>query len=159
MIKRIDNLLEILSKWGIVVSIALMLGLTLTTIILRWFEVSLLWVDPMVRHLVFLAAFLGGSLATSSRNHIKIDVIARFLEKRKDTAALWLDRIITLITLVATLTLTYSSFKLSVIEFEFGHTVFFNIHSGYLISIIPFGMVLISLRLLLRFLLTFSRGS
>ena len=159
MIKTIDNALENISKWGTVLCVLLMLLLTVMNIVLRWFEVSLLWVEPLVRHLVFIAAFFGGSLATSHNHHIKIDLLARVLEHSKNEALkLWLERLLLLVTLIATSVLCYSSINLSKVEFEFGKEVFFNIHSGYLVSIIPFGMGLISLRLLFRILLSFGKA-
>lgn len=155
MIKALDHLLDQSSKWGIVFCIIIMLLLTIMNIVLRWFEVSIHWVEPLVRHLVFVAAFLGGSLATGERHHIKIDVLSRLLEK-KENANKIIDRVVTIITLIATVTLASASMDLAKIEFEFGKEVFLNIHSGYLISIIPFGMILISLRLIFRFLMSFQ---
>ncbi len=153
MIKSIDQILDFFSKWGIVFCVLSMLLLTVMNITLRWFEVSLHWVEPAVRHLVFIAAFLGGSLATGERHHIKIDILARILEKKKK-ANFYIDLIVTAITLIATITLTVASRDLAVIEFEFGKEVFLGIHSGFLLSIIPFGMGLISMRLILRFFLS-----
>ncbi|MFT6632163.1 MAG: TRAP-type C4-dicarboxylate transport system permease small subunit [Bacteriovoracaceae bacterium] len=153
--KTFDHFLDQSSKWGIVFCVFVMLILTVMNIVLRWFEVSIHWVEPAVRHLVFIAAFLGGSLATGARHHIKIDIISRLLEKKKN-AQKYIDQIVTILTLVATILLTYSSTNLVKVEFEFGKEVFLNIHSGYLISIIPFGMGLISIRLLLRFLMSFG---
>ena len=36
--------------------------LSVTNIFLRWFDMTIYWVEPLVRHLVFLSAFLGGYL-------------------------------------------------------------------------------------------------
>lgn len=155
MIRTLDHFLDQSSKWGIVFCVFVMLILTVMNIVLRWFEVSIHWVEPAVRHLVFIAAFLGGSLATGARHHIKIDIISRLLEKKKK-AQKYIDQVVTIITLVATILLTYASINLVKVEFEFGKETFLNIHSGYLISIIPFGMGLISIRLLLRFLMSFG---
>jgi len=107
---------------------------------------------------VFLAAFLGGSLATGNRHHIKIDILSRILEKSDNKQmAEYIDKLITLVTLTATVVLTIASINLTKVEFEFGKEVFLGVHSGFLIGIIPFGMGLISMRLILRFLLSFSK--
>jgi TRAP-type C4-dicarboxylate transport system permease small subunit len=156
MIKAFDHLLDQSSKWGIVFCVFVMLILTIMNIVLRWFEVSIHWVEPTVRHLVFIAAFLGGSLATGARHHIKIDVVSRLLEKKKNVQK-YIDQIVTIGTLIATVLLTNASIDLAKMEFEFGKEVFLNIHSGYLISIIPFGMGLISIRLVLRLLMSFQK--
>lgn len=159
MIKSFDDFLQSFSKWGVTLCVALMLSLTILNIALRWFEISILWIEPLVRHLVFLAAFFGGSLATGDNQHIKIDIVSRFLEKAdKPLLSKWLEVLITLVAFTAAVTLVVSSVNLSLVEFEYGKKEFLNIHSGFLVSIIPFGMSLISLRLFLRVLLfTFKK--
>lgn len=154
MIKRIDQFLDDLSKWGVSLCIVIMLCLTLINIVLRWFETSVLWIEPLVRHIVFIAAFLGGSLATGAKHHIKIDLMARILEASKNyRLKLILEKVVGVATLIAVMTLTYASMNLASIEFEFGHKSFLNIHSGYLLSIIPAGMALISVRVFLNLLM------
>jgi TRAP-type C4-dicarboxylate transport system permease small subunit len=154
MIKRFDNFLHEFSKWGVTICVVFMLTLTILNIVLRWFEVSILWIEPLVRHLVFLGAFFGGSLATGERHHIKIDILSRLLEKFDKKVLLeWVEIFLTLVTLTATIVILIGSIDLSKIEFEFGKHSFLDIHSGYLVSIIPAGMALISLRLVMRFLI------
>lgn len=160
MIQKLDDILHTFSKWGVTLCVFLMLSLTLLNISLRWFEVSFLWIEPLVRHLVFIAAFLGGSLATGEKHHIKIDVLSRLLEKfEKKRLIELLDIVITLVTFVAAVTLLNASIDLSQVEFEYGKEEFLNIHSGYLVSIIPAGMALISMRLLMRFILLVKKGA
>ena len=57
-----------------------MLLLSVINIFLRWGEMTPYWVEPLVRHLVFLSAPLGGVIATGRRNHIGIDILQRWLE-------------------------------------------------------------------------------
>ena len=57
-----------------------MLFFSVLTILLRWFGQSLEFVEPFVRHLVFLSTFLGGVLATGRGTHIGIDIIGKLLE-------------------------------------------------------------------------------
>lgn len=158
MIEKIDQLLDLLSKWLLVLCVFLMLFLTLFNITLRWFEISILWIEPLVRHIVFLATFLGGSLATGNNQHIKIDLFAKFLEKRKDKRiSILVDQIVTLVTFIAACVLVYSAYLFTLVEFEYGKESFLNIHSGYLVSIIVYGMLLIAMRLFLKFLMGFRR--
>ena len=49
-----------------------------------------------------------------------------------------------------TVLVTGSGIGLGKVEFEFGKPAFLGIHSGYLVSLIPFGAGLIMLRLILR---------
>lgn len=149
MIKRLDSWLEKIAKIAIVLCVFSMLFFSVLSIVLRWFEVSLLWIEPLVRHLVFLAAFIGGSLATGSNQHIKIDLMARILEKvEKPFVKKLLDVFILATTLLACAILVKASYELALIEFEHGKLEFLEIHSGYLLSIIPVGMSFISLRVL-----------
>ena len=149
MIKKIDGWLENIAKISIVICVFGMLSLSVLSIVLRWFEVSLLWIEPLVRHLVFLAAFIGGSLATGAGQHIKIDLLARLLEKIEKPFLKKIVELITLaLTLLACLILVKASYSLAAIEFEYGKPQFLGIHSGYLLSIIPVGMGFICLRVL-----------
>lgn len=158
MIKKLDNLLDKISFVSIVICVAGMLLLTVLNIVLRWFNTTILWIDPLVRHLVFLSAFLGGVLATGKDNHIRIDLIGKVLEKfKKDKLSLWIDRIVHIVAMIATFLLTKAGLDFAKMELEFGKIAFLGIHSGALTAIIPVGMGLIFLRYLLRFLLTFSK--
>ena len=149
MIKKLDLWLENIAKVAIVICVFSMLFLSVLSIVLRWFEVSLLWIEPLVRHLVFLAAFIGGSLATGANQHIKIDLLSRLLEKIEKPLLKKLVDLTTLtLTLVACVILVKASYDLAVVEFEYGKKEFLGIHSGYLLSIIPAGMGFISLRVL-----------
>lgn len=158
MIKKLDNLLEKFSFYSIIICVAGMLLLTVLNIFLRWFNTSILWIDPLVRHLLFLSAFLGGVLATGQDKHIRIDLIGKILEKyAKGNLSLWIDRLIYIIAMIATFLLAKAGLDFTKIELKFGKMAFLGIHSGVLTAIIPFGMGLIFLRYLFRFLLTFNK--
>lgn len=158
MIKKLDDLLDKISFYSIILCVSGMLLLTVLNIILRWFNTTILWIDPLVRHLVFLSAFLGGVLATGTDKHIRIDIIGKILEKyAKGNFSLWLDRVIYFIAMIATLLLAKAGLDFTNMELEFGKVAFLGIHSGVLTSIIPVGMGLIFLRYFLRLLLTFER--
>jgi len=156
-VKFLDNYLEKLTKFLLVVSMLLMLGLSITTIIARWMGTSFLWIDPLVRHLVFLSAFLGGALATGYEKHIGIDVVTKILEtKQKKQALLVLKRTISLISCIATFWLVCVSTDLVLILMQYGKVVMFGITEPVLMTIIPFGFFIISFRFLAVFLRSFS---
>lgn len=158
MIKKIDNFIDKISFYCIVVAVMTMLLLTVLNIVLRWFNTSILWVDPLVRHLVFLSAFLGGSLATGRDNHIRIDIVSKVFERfNKPGLKILVDRLVLLVTLIATILLAKAGYDFTKMELEFGKEIFLGIHSGTMVGIIPFGMGLIALRYLLRLLLTFTK--
>jgi TRAP-type C4-dicarboxylate transport system permease small subunit len=150
-LEKFDSSLHEFSKWGVILCIGLMLSLSILNIVLRWFGHSILWIEPLVRHLVFLAAFLGGSLATGENQHIRIDLLSKIAEKLNSGIVLFfLEKITIIASLVATIILTRAAYDLVIIEAEFGKVEFLGLHSSYLIGIIPFGMGLISLRFFLR---------
>lgn len=154
MIQKFDQVLDSIAKWGVLICIGLMLVLSLVNISLRWFENSVLWIEPLVRHLVFLAAFFGGAIATGEGQHIKIDLLSKLLDKTNNKVAQFIvERIVLVACLVATLVLTKAGYDLVLVEKEYGHEVFLGIHSAYLIAIIPFGMGFISLRFFLNLFL------
>lgn len=149
-----DQILERLSRWGLITSLFLILGLAVLSILLRWLGMSPLWLEPLVRHLVFASAFLGGSLATSKGVHIKVDLLTHFVEKSRSKILRWLHtNLISLFCFLTTLGLLKSALDFYAVEKEFGSPAFLEIHSSYLVGIIPVGIGLICLRFLNRLLL------
>src|SRR5690606_7972714 len=155
--RLIDQAIEKFSAYLLIVAVALMLSLSVFAIVLRWFETSILWIEPFVRHLVFLSTFLGGVIATGRGTHIAIDVLAKKIEHDGPT---WLknlnQRVLNLAASVAIVWLVKASWDFTKIELEYGREVFWNIHSGVLVGIIPFGLSLIAYRFFYRFLVSFK---
>jgi TRAP-type C4-dicarboxylate transport system permease small subunit len=142
-----DDLLERVSRYGLVASLFMILGLSVFAIVLRWLGSSLMWIEPLVRHLVFLSAFLGGSLATSKNVHIKVDILTKLLERSHSKIIHWIHKnLVTLFCLIVCVVLTKSGWDFYLVEKEFGAPGFLQIHSAYLVGIIPVGMGLIALR-------------
>lgn len=142
-----DNILEKISRIGLVACLFIILGLAVFAIVLRWLGSSMMWIEPVLRHLVFLSAFLGGSLATSKNVHIKVDLLTKIVELSKSKIIHWIHRnFISLFCFVVCLTLVKSGWDFFLVEKEFGAPGFLFIHSAYLVFIIPFGMGLITLR-------------
>ena len=113
MISKFDQYLDNISKWGVITCIALMLSLSIVNIVLRQLGTTFIWIEPFVRHLVFLATFFGGALATGSSEHIKIDIVSRVLEKSKHTFLKnWIERLVLLVTLIEVRILLSSSIDL-----------------------------------------------
>lgn len=147
LIHVFDDVLERLSRWGIVAGLFLILFMAVLSIVLRWFGQSLMWLEPMIRHLVFLIAFLGGSLATSKNVHIRIDMLTKLIEVSQSKILKWLHHnLISLFCLITCVFLMKSAYDFFQVEREFGSPAFLEIHSSWLVGIIPFGMGLIALR-------------
>jgi TRAP-type C4-dicarboxylate transport system permease small subunit len=117
-----------------------------------------MWIDPLVRHLVFLATFLGGAVATGRGTHIAIDLVSKILEvKEWHHIQVWISRIIYLFSSLILIWLFKASIDFTKVEFEFAKIEFLGISSGYLVAIIPFGVILISFRFFVLFLKSFSK--
>lgn len=151
MIEAIEQKIDQSLKMVLVLCVASMLFLSLGTIVLRWVEQTVLWIEPLVRHLVFLLGFIGGALAIGKRQHIKIDFISKYMEmKDRKKTMLRLDIILSIVTFITLFYLMKSGIDFSKVEFEYGKAEFLKIHSGFLVSIIPFGFSVIMMRLALR---------
>jgi TRAP-type C4-dicarboxylate transport system permease small subunit len=134
----------------LVLSMLALLLFSLLTMIFRWTQVSALWVDPLVRHLVFLNIFLGGIIACHKGQHIGIDIAGKLLEGkgREKLRKVWLV-LIALISALGSFALSYSGYLYFVMEQEYGQASALGIHSAFLVAIIPSGFFLIGLRFFL----------
>lgn len=154
LVTLFDDLLERFSRWGLILCLFGILLLSVGAIVLRWAGKSFMWPEPLVRHLVFLSAFLGGSLATRKGVHIKVDLLTRLVEKSSSKLLAWLHR--NLISLFCCVTLAYllrASWDFYLTEREYGSPAFLEIHSSWLVFIIPFGIGLILLRFINQLIL------
>ena len=157
-LRILDKTIEKCSIAALVVSIFLMLFLNLLGIVLRWLGTSLLWIDPLTRHLVLASAFLGGVIATGNNNHIAVDIMSRFLEASgRYRLRKYLSRFISLVTGIILAWFSLSSWKFVQIEIEYGRDIFWNIPGGYLVAIIPCGLALICYRFFFIFVDSFSQ--
>lgn len=147
IIRKIDQGLDKLASGLLIATVFSMLLLSVSGIVLRWFNVSFMWLDPLVRHLVFISAFLGGVLATGRQTHIGIEIIPKFLEAKGDFKNLAIIRVI--IGIISTGTLVWiskASYDFFKIELQYGKEAFLGIHSGYLVGIIPAGFAFLAIR-------------
>jgi TRAP-type C4-dicarboxylate transport system permease small subunit len=46
----------------------------------NFFQISLFWIDPVLRHVVLWVALLGASIATREERHISIDLLSTYLK-------------------------------------------------------------------------------
>lgn len=152
----LDLGIEKFAKAALVVSIFLMLFLSLLGIVMRWNSMTFLWIDPLIRFLVFLSAFLGGVLATGRQSHIGIDLLSKILEKRGHRAPLYLGRLVSMVCTLGLVWLVYASWQFTKVELEYGKEAFLGIHNGVMVGIIPFGFALCAYRFFYLFLHSFS---
>lgn len=158
-IKGFDYFLEVMSRWGLITNFISIIFLAVLSIFLRWVGKTPLWIEPLIRHLVFLCAFLGGSLATSKGVHIKIDLVNHLIERSNYKILNLLHKnLVDVFCLVTMLFLTQASWDFFQMEKEFGSPAFLDIHSSYLVFIVPFGLGLITLRYFNRLIINIIHG-
>lgn len=117
-------------------------------IVLRnFFHRGIIWVDPLMRHVVLWIGCLGGALATSKMRHISIDVLTRFLPRRARAVR---DRVVYFATAVAALALGLAALKLVADEKSFGEKAFLGLDTWMLQAILPVAFVLIAYRSLVN---------
>ena len=154
---KLDKLVDRVTIFFVVLTMAVLLVSSITGIVLRWTNTPLVWIEPFVRHLVFLLAFLGGIIAAGRNAHISIDILGRYFEAfHNKKIKMRFDRLIYFISFFAVVWLTDSAYGFYVVELQYGKEVFLGIHSGFLVGIIPVGFSLIAFRFFYKFVNSFS---
>lgn len=138
----------------LVFSVVALMAFSLLTMIFRWTQVSALWVDPLVRHLVFINIFLGGVIACQKGQHIGIDILGKLLEGKKHQKLRrgW-QVFLSLVSMLGSLALSYSGYEYFLIEREYGDIGMLGVHTSFLVGIIPVGFLLIAIRFALQTLI------
>ena len=76
-LRMLGSFYERLEEVVLVLLVVLMVSLGFLQILFRnLISVGIVWIDPIVRHLVLWVALLGASVATRENRHISIDVLA-----------------------------------------------------------------------------------
>ena len=147
------RLFQLLEESLLVFLMGLMIALAFSQIILRnFFSFSILWADPLIRHLVLWASFLGATIATRKNKHIKIDILFHLISPRHQSLLNGLGGLFS--TLVCAL-LTWISIQFVFDEMEFTTLAFGNIPTWKLQTIFPFSFGVITLRFLYQAILNF----
>lgn len=144
ILKKIDFYIEEFSSKALWLLTFLVLFVSLLSIILRWIGVGFSWINPMLRHCVFMMIFLGGVLATGKNTHITINLLEKFsISDRVKNILKFFSHFVSFLVLVI---LSYTALGLIKVEMQYGKDVFWGIHSSFLVSIIPAGFLLMSYR-------------
>ena len=148
LLQRLNIRLGKIETGGLCVIIAMMLGLAILKIVLRYgFQTSLAWSDVMLQHLTLWLCFFGAALATCERRHISIDVLSRILPEK---ITRWSNLIVDCLALIVVGILAYYGFDFLIDEQSSEAVLMGNIPLWWAKSIIPVGFVLIGLHLALQ---------
>jgi len=116
----------------------------LTQIGLRNFaDSSLVWADAAMRAGVLWITMLAGVLAAGSAQHIRIEVLGRYLP---DHVRPWVERVLYAFTALVCLTLAAASVDLVRLEMSINDLAFLAVPRWLVTIIIPIGFVLMGWR-------------
>jgi len=149
-ISHVGRVIAVLEKIedGILIGLLLVvIFMAVLQIFLRnFFDSGILWGDPLIRILVLWIGLIGAMVASRRNNHIRIDVISRYLpESIKKMTML----ILSIFTALVCGAMTYFGLGLVIMEQQDGLLAFANIPAWVCESIIPFSFAIISLRYIL----------
>jgi C4-dicarboxylate transporter, DctQ subunit len=77
---RMDEIVYQVERVLIVLALVVMCVVVFLQVVLRFFDQGFPWAEELARYLMIWAGFLGASIATRHRRHLKIDILPRFLE-------------------------------------------------------------------------------
>lgn len=159
ILNRIDRIIALVEGWLIIVFLGLMVTLTFFQVILRdlftfahiqWANIVMGlmdWTEPMVRLFVLWLTFLGASLLTDDRKHIKIDLMSTLLPRKWQP---FRELVLCLACAIVISLMIKSSIGYIELELEFGGTLFLSIPTWAGQLILPIGFSLILFRFILQ---------
>ncbi|MBI5583817.1 MAG: TRAP transporter small permease [Deltaproteobacteria bacterium] len=143
---RINYFLNKLEETLLVFLLMLMVLLAFLPILFRnVVSIGLIWIDPLLRHLVLWVALLGASIATRESRHIKIDLVAPYLEPGRQAV---LTAVLNFLSAAVCLALVLPAVEFVREEQEVGKYLIGVIPIWVSQSIIPVMLAVIGLRFL-----------
>lgn len=152
LVFKAEDLLVRAEKGLIVLFIFLMVALSFLQVVLRLlFHSGVVWLDPMLRHMVLWAGLLGAAVAARHARHFALDALVKFLpEKLHRPLNIFAD----VFTILVSGGLFFAAYKFIRDEFTSSSIAFyagqFGVKGGWAGLIIPAAFVLIGLHTLLN---------
>ena len=124
-----------------------MVFLSALQILLRnvW-ESGILWIDPLLRHLVLLLAFVGALAATGGKRHVQINVLGRLLKGRWARVG---GAAVALLGAGICLALARASLDLLAEEIPMSEIAFLGVTTATVITVFPVAVLGMALRMAL----------
>lgn len=148
MLDRVSAGLQRVESALLVALLGAMIGVAVYQVLARnLFGAGLTWGDPMVRVALLWVTMVGGMVASASDQHIRIDLVARFL---KPVTARRLGRVTSAFAAAVCFGLAWFSVTLIVWDYRDGTTGFGPVPAWVCELVIPVGAAVMGLRYLLR---------
>jgi TRAP-type C4-dicarboxylate transport system permease small subunit len=152
LIDRLVSGLKFIESGLLVVLLSIMILLAAYQVLARnFFDSGIMWGDPLVRVLVLWVTFIGATIASRDDEHIRIDLLTRFIGPVSEK---YLVRLRSLFTAVIAGVFSWYSLQFVLLDYEDGIIAFAKVPAWMCEVVMPFGAGLIALRYLLR---TFAR--
>ena len=113
----------------------------------NFFDTGLTWGDGFVRSAVFWVTIIGALVASRTDDHIRMDVITRYLPR---AALRWVQRLLALFTATVCLLFAYYAVEFIRFEYEDGTLAFGVVPAWVCELVMPIGFSLMGLRYILR---------
>ena len=146
-LRKLLRLLVTLEESLLTLTLSSLVILALTQILLRNFwHTGIGWADPVLRILVLWIALLGSLAATRDNNHIRIDIIPRYLPPswRRHAA-----RASDLFAALVCVLIAWHSARFVLFEYQDDVLLFDAVPAWLCESILPVGFAIMALRFLL----------
>lgn len=132
-------------------SLAAMVLLAVWQIVQRnVFGSSVIWIEPLLQHLVLWIAMLGGMIASRNDGHIRIDLISHYLSP---FWLGWLNRLLFLFVALLCGAVAWHSLLFVQEEYQQGTRAFAQMPSWLAQSVVTLGFSVIALRYALKVLM------
>ena len=146
-LQRLGRVLLAVEDALLTVALAATLLLAISQILLRNFwHTGISWADPTLRVLVLWIALLGAMAATRSGNHIRIDIIPRYLSPALRSIT---GRITDLFAASVCAIMAWHAARFVHLEYEDGVLLFSSVPAWACELILPFGFSVMGIRFLL----------
>lgn len=150
LLARADELGRMAENTALVLTLAAMIVLASTQIILRnFFESGFGWADEALRLMVLWVAMLGAVAASREQRHISINVLSRILP---DPAKAWVAMFVDVFTVAVSLILAWYSWVFVAESREFQDRLLNDLPAWIFQSILPVAFILIAYHYVIAFL-------
>jgi len=148
LIDRLTRGLWLVESGLLAALLATMIGVAAFQVIARnLFDFGLLWGDGLVRVLVLWVTLLGGMVASRYDEHIRMDLVGKFLEDRWNRV---LRRVTSAFTALVCGLFAYHSARFVWLDYQDGVLAFAAVPAWVCETIMPVGAAVMGLRYLLH---------
>jgi TRAP-type C4-dicarboxylate transport system permease small subunit len=147
-LRMLGSFYERLEEVLLICLVVLMVSLGFLQILFRnLISIGIVWVDPLVRHLVLWIALLGASIATKENKHISIDILSGYLPPPLHRTV---RGGVQLFSALICLLLVHPAIRFLQIDYQAGKTLALGIPMWVSQAIMPVMMLVLGIRFILQ---------